>query len=368
MIVPDRQQESSYPGHNAVTALSQALCMAGANVKKCQLYEHLLQCFGSDEFSIRIPLPMVTVCQSGKAGPGKSNIIKEYLIVPRSDMLSSEAIAAASKIQDTMMKSIYAKNGISIKYLHDSGAMCPSYDKPEQGLDAIAEAVTQIGYEMGKDFFFIINSSAQECFDYEKGKYEVVSGLLKSPDDMVDYWVDICNRYESVVGIIDPLRCEEQVQWNKICASISDRCLIISERGYSRPGILRDEELDFTQFATSGLVMKFGGSNTASHIMECAKKMVRLNNVIVMAAGLHDSNDTTIIDVATACQARYVKIGPVYRGERIAKYNRLIDIENDLGERRAEWGSLIFPSIPPKPPTPPPELEENGEAATAENN
>lgn len=317
---------------------------------------------------MKVPQPVITLSQSGKASPGKSNIIKEYMIVSRPDMLSGEAVTAARKIQDTMLKTICSKSGIGIKSLHESGALCPTYDKPEQGLDAIAEAAGQAGYEMGKDFFFILNSSAQDCFDYEKGKYEVVSGMLKGPDDMADYWLDLCSRYESIVGIIDPLRCEEQEQWNKICAAISDHCLIISEKGYSRPGILREEEPDFTKFATSGLIMKLEGSNTTAHIAECAKKMTDLNNVVIMAAGLRESNDTTIVDIATACQAHFLKMGPVCRGERIAKYNRLIDIENELGERRAEWDSLAFPSIPPKVPTPTPELEENGEAETANDN
>lgn len=304
---------------------------------------------------MKLPLPIITILQGGKSAPGKSNAIKEYMIVPREDMPLSEAITAVTKVQESITRSLSAKSGVNIKYLTDFGAICPTLDKPEQGLDLITDNVMQAGYEMGKDFFFILNVSAHEFFDYEKGKYEVMAGGQKASEDMADFWADICGRYPSIIGLIDPLRSEEKEPWNKICTAVSEKCLVICAKGYSRPSLLKNETLDYHQFATSGVVLRLEGSNTVSDVFECAKRMADHDNSIILATGQHDTNDTTIIDVAIACQARFIKFGAVARGERIVKYNRLVEIESELGERKAEWKPLEFPSIPPKPKTPTPE-------------
>lgn len=362
-IVPDKIKEKDHPGCSAISALSQAISSVGASVTKYSLFDHLINCYGGDEYSIKLPLPMISLAQSGKAALGKNNCIKEYMIVPRQDLPLSEAITTAAKVHEAITKSLYAKGGVTVKNLSDFGALCPVYDKPEQGLDMIADAVSNLGFEMGKDFFFVLNCSAHECFDYEKGKYEVITGMLKSADDMADFWADLCSRYHSIIGLIDPLRSEEKVQWNSICSAISERCLVIAEKAYSRPGLLKNETLDFFEFATSGMVMKLEGANTISHIVECAKKMSDINNTVILADGQHTTNDTMIIDVAIASQARFVKLGAPVRGERVAKYNRLLELDAELGERRSEWPVLKFPKIPPKVPTPSP-TPDGGEHAS----
>lgn len=357
-IVPEKVKDKNHPGSTAISAVSQALSLAGAAVARESVFDHLISCCGGDNYSIKLPLPLITLIQSGKAALGKNNCVKEYMIVPRPDMPMYEAVSAATKMHEFMLKSMYAKGGVGVKNLSDVGALCPTLDKPEQGLDMIAEAATQLGLQMGTDFFFVLNSSAHECFDYDKGKYDVITGMLKSADDMPDFWTDICNRYPTIIGLIDPMRCEEKSQWNSICSAISGCCLVIADKAYNRPGLLKDESLDFYDFATSGIVLKLDGANTITHIVKCSKKMSDMNNTVVLSDGQHATNDTTIIDVAIACQARFIKLGAPARGERVVKYNRLIELEAELGERRAEWPTLQFPSIPPKAPTPAPDEAE----------
>ena len=357
-VIPDKIVEKDHPGSSAIAAISHALSVVGASVAKSTVFDHLINCYGGDDYCIKLPLPLVTLVQSGKAALGKSSCVKEYMITPRPDMPTSEAISTMAKIHESLLKAVYSKGGVSAKNLSDSGAICPVYDKPEQGLDAIADAVNSCGFDIGKDFFFVLNASAHECFDYEKGKYEVITGMLKSPDDMPDFWADITGRYPSIIGLIDPIRCEENLQWNKICSLISSRCLVIAGKAYNRPGLLKDEALDFHEFATTGVVMKADGANTITHIVECSKKMLDLSNTIILADGLHTTNNTLLIDIAIASQARFIKMGAPVRGERIVKYNRLVELDAELGERRGQWSPLKFPAIPPKAPTPTPTPEK----------
>ena len=304
----------------------------------------------------------MTIAQSGKAAIGKSNCVKEYMIVPRPDMSIEEAVGVGVKTHDLMIKAAYTKGGVTAKNVSDFGAVCPVFDKPEQAFDMISDIITQQGFEMGKDFYFVLNASAQEYFDYEKGKYEVITGTAKSGDDMADYWADIVNRYPAIIGIIDPVRGEETVQWNKICSSVSENCLVIADKAYDRPGLLKEQELNFFEFATSGVVLRLDGCTTITQVVECAKKMSDMKNTVIIASGQHDSNDTTIVDVAVASQARFIKLGAPSRGERIAKYNRLIELERTVAEKKTEWKDLEFPIIPPKPPTPTPEPETANES------
>ncbi|XP_067938081.1 enolase 4-like [Watersipora subatra] len=362
-IVPDRPKEKAYPGSSAVTALSQSLCQASASLSSLSVYDHLISCFGGDDYSITLPLPMITLAQSGKAALGKCNCIKEFMIVPRSDMPMQDAVAAAAKFQESMVKAAFSKGGIIAKNLNDFGAVCPVLDKPEQGLDMVTDIVAQHGFEMGKDFFFILNAAAQEFFDYEKGKYELTTGALKASEDMADFWADLCTRYPAIVGIIEPVRGEEMEQWNKVCSSVSDHCLVIADRSYERPGLLKERELNFAEFATSGVVLRLSGCTTISQVVECSKKLIDLNNTVILAEGQHETNDATLVDVAIACRARFIKLGAPSRGERVSKYNRLIDLDGELGERRAQWKDLEFPTIPPKLPTPLPETDETGDNA-----
>lgn len=356
--MPDKLKEVLYPGSSSVTALSQAFCTASAVLAGTSVFDHLIQSSGGDDYSICLPLPVITILQSGKAALGKSNCVKEFMVVPSPSMKFSEAIPAVIKLHGALMKLLCAKGGVTAKNVNDFGALCPALDKPEQGLDMIIEALSQQGLEMGKDFFFILNSSAHDYFDYEKGKYEVITGALKASEDMADFWTDLCNRYPSIIGIIDPVRPEEAASWNKVCSEISDRCLIITEKGYDRPGLLKNQTLDFHQFATSGLVMRLTGCNTVTHITECAKKMIDCGNTVMLAGGENESNSTLLVDVAIASKARFIKLGAPARGERIAKFNRLLELEEELGERRTQWGTLEFPVIPPKLPTPSP-TDEN---------
>ena len=354
VIVPDAPREKLCAGAHALCSLSKAVCSAGVKLSSLKPFEHLLSAYGGDEYSIRLPTPLISLIQSGKAAPGKNNCVKEFLIVSRPDMPLEEAVSRASAMQESLIKTLLIKTGVGIKNVSDTGSVCPLLDKPEQALEMIAEAATQNGLEMGKDFSIVLNASAQECFDYEKGKYEVMTGVLKAPEDMAEFWQDLVTRYPVIIGLIDPVRPEERAAWNRICELVSSRCLIITDRGYSRPALLAKQELDFFDFATSGFTARLEGAASISDIVAVSKKMADADNVMVMACGQHETEDGCVVEAAIAARARFLKIGALSRGERISKYNKLIGYERELGERLAFWPELTFPNIPPRLPTPDP--------------
>lgn len=366
VYVPDEPKERLLCGSNAFTSVSQAICCAAAQVKKIELYEHIA-CLrhGKLPEKMSIPLPMVTIMQSGRAAPGKLNCVKEFMVIPKHDMPLKKSIAYIQQIYNYVAKQFFAKGGTATKLVNDIGAMCPTFDKPEQGLDLLQEAITNCGLTAGEDFFIGLNCAGPEMFDYEKGKYEVIVGIAKVADDLVEFWCDLLNRYPSIIAMIDPMRKQEEEHWMRLCDRISDRCLVIGSRAYHRPGLLKDEELT-DKFKSSGITFKLEQTNTVSDILTCVKKMEEADNEIVMSSCQGETTDTFLADFAVGVNARFIKVGAPVRGERTAQINRLLQIEEQL-EMKGKLkplGPNAFPHIAP-PPLPEPE-EGEAEAQTEE--
>ncbi|XP_052101898.1 enolase 4-like isoform X1 [Mytilus californianus] len=381
VYVPDEPKEKLICGSNAFTAISQATCCAAAQVKHIDIYEHVA-CLRHGEIpeKFSVPLPMVTIIQSGRAAPGKLNCVKEFMVIPKHDMPLKKSMTYIQQIYNYVAKQFFAKGGTATKLVNDIGAMCPTFDKAEQGLDLLQEAITNCGLTVGEDFFIGLNCAGPEMFDYdpvpmagksdkvanfpgqdmhkEKGKYEVMVGIAKVADDLVEFWCDLLTRYPSIIAIIDPMRKQEEEHWMRLCDKISDRCLVIGSRAYHRPGLLKDEELT-DNFKSSGIAFKLEQLNTVSDILTCVKKMEEDDNQIVMSSCQGETTDTFLADFAVGVNARFIKVGAPVRGERTVQINRLLQIEEQL-EMKDKLKPLepnAFPHIAP-PPLPEPEEGE----------
>lgn len=365
VVVPDEPKEKLLPGAESVCVASRAACTAASAVREVPLYQHIATLrFGEIPKDMRVSIPMVTIIQSGRSAPGKLNCVKEFMVVPKPGMPIADSLKYCQKIYNYVAKTLVTKSGVAAQYGNDIGALCPSYDKPEQGLDILQDAITSLELTPGEDFFIALNLAGKEIFDYEKGKYEVMGGQPKVPEDLVEFWVELLGRYPSIIAIIDPMRKQEKEHWMRLCDRVSDKCYVIGNHTYPRPGLLLEEELT-EEFKTSGTVLKLDQINTITDILECAKKMEDAENQIVLTTCHGETTDTFLADMAVGMNARFLKIGAPVRGERIALFNRLIQIENQLKleGRLAFHGENVFPHIVPPPL---PETEEGEEAQEEE--
>ncbi|KAK2167327.1 hypothetical protein LSH36_29g02078 [Paralvinella palmiformis] len=316
VVVPDEPHEKFVAGSATVCALSQAIAAAGAIVRGIELYKHIASCrYEKIPKTFCLPLPMVTILMSGKLAPGKLNCVKEYMIIPKPGMPLREVVSRA---------------------VNDQGALWTTFDRPEQGLDLIQEAMTQLELTPGEHFHIALNCAGHEIFDYDKGKYEVLVGQQKGAEDLADFWSDILDKYPSVIALIDPMRKEEKEAWMHLCEVLSEKCLVIGDEVHHRPGLLKDEDLP-NDFKTS----------------EADKQ-------IIIGTSDGETTDSFAVDLAIGCGARFLKLGAPCRGERISKLNHLLQIESELetlGVLRTP-AEHTFPII--KPPTPPPEENEGG--------
>ncbi|XP_064630130.1 enolase 4-like isoform X2 [Lineus longissimus] len=366
VIIPEEPLEKLYPGCNAVAAVSTCVCLAGAAVKRVQLYEHIVSLRRTESTEkYRLPLPMVTILQSGKVALGKQNCVKEYMVVPKPGVMTmKESVKNIRNIYNTVQKNLSAKAGAGLRNVSDSGAICPTFDRPEQGMDLIQDAWRELNFIDG-EFNIVLNLAGHEIFDYEKGKYEPVTGQQKMADDMVDFWVEILNRYPSVIGIIDPIRKQDKEQWMKICEKVSERCLIIGDYVFHRPGLLKDDELP-VDFQTSAIIVRMESMTSVSHLIELTKKMQEAQNEVILASSLGESPDMFLTDLAVGLGAKFLKMGAPCRGERVNKLNRLVEIEECLleADQLDQWGVQTFPKL--ELPAPPSEDDQVSEGATDE--
>ncbi|CAD5118979.1 DgyrCDS7642 [Dimorphilus gyrociliatus] len=372
VIIPDEPKDKLIPGYESGCIVSKSVCKAGSFVKNCELYEYIGSLTGKDQF--KIPLPMFTIFYSGRAAPGKQNYVKEYMIIPSPTKTLSQAVKESVQIYNTIGDILASKAAasdkggkkqnsiinegpyITSKLVNDTGAFCTPLDRIEQGLDLIQDAMKHLNLESGTDFYFALNLSGQEVFDYEKGKYEIVAGIQKTGDDLADVLNDILNKYPGVIALIDPVRKEEKQAWQKISEKISPRCYI--GRNVNTRHFFND--IPNPELPISASVLKLETS-TISHITSVISHSDANEIVTIMQSSQGESEDSFISDLAVANDCKFIHVGAPCRGERLSKVNRLLRIEQLLGDKALKWPeNFEFPYLP-IPQVEEPEEEEKVE-------
>lgn len=328
-IIPEEPREEFVQGAELVCAVSQAVCAAGASTRGVPLYEHISSLYHAESCQLRMPLPMVTIMQSGRAALGKLNCVKEFMVIPSPGLSYTQSLDYITGIYNYVEKSLSSKGGVGLKAVNELGALLPVFERPEQGLDLLQEAITAANLTPGEDIHIALNAAGHEMFDFEKGKYEVATGQLKTTDDLVDYWVELMSRYPSILVIIDPMRKQDREQWMRLCDRITDRCFVAGERIYNRPGLLRYEELPETRM-TGATVLAMENLTSVSDIFACAKMMEGAGNQIILTARAGETQDDFLADLAVGMNIRFLKLGAPNRSERVSKFNRLLQIEAEL--------------------------------------
>ncbi|XP_033632663.1 enolase 4-like [Asterias rubens] len=355
MVVAEEPKEKLLPGCNAACAVSQAVAIAASKLRKIEPFQHVASLTSAQEQQeVELPLLMVNLLNSGKAYPGKQNLIKELLIIPKPGKTVKESLKQLTAIQLQVSKLVFPKQGVAGSYVNDLGGYCPQFDRPEQLLDLAQEAMTALELTPGEDVFIGINCAAQEFFDMDKGKYEMVQGMLKLADDMIEVYADLINRYPAIIALIDPFKKQDVVQWSKLCERFSEQCFIIGDQAYPRAERMTLEGLGGLR--STAVSLKLQQMTTISNIIDAAKCAQDNDSVVMLTSVLGESPDSFLADLAVGIGARFVKFGAINRGERIAKFNRLLEIEDILSSldrirTREEFG---FPVIkPPEPEIPP---------------
>ncbi|XP_059179895.1 enolase 4 isoform X5 [Centropristis striata] len=323
---PSEPPEPVLPGSSAIGSLSLAVAKTGATIQGLPLYKYIAaQKNGQPPMQFHIPVSLVTLLSCGKTSPGKLSLLEEVILIPKTGQRVKQIITMTLQLQKEMMRIINTstKAGVTQVVLCNNGAPAMTYERPEQPLDLITEACTNLGLALGAEIHLAVNCAAPELMDFSKGKYEVATGVLKSPDELVDMYQTLISKYPAVVALIDPFRREDIDQWEKLSNVIGDSCSLLSDITYNSkapplPGV-------------RGHILKHINETTVSDLICITSE--HQGSVLMGTTCSEPCSDDSLSDIAVGLGLHYVKLGGLSGAERMTKYNRLISIEEELAQQ-----------------------------------
>ncbi|NWT56287.1 ENO4 Enolase, partial [Erythrocercus mccallii] len=353
-IPPAEPAEPVLCGSLAIGGTSLAVAKAAATIRHVPLYLYtaLLKHNQESPKEMTLPLPMVTLLNCEKNSPTKLKLVKEVMLIPPVELSFKQGIERVLDIQKEMTRLFESpgkmpglqtdsKKGKAQKALPPTskgishlGCLRTGYDSLEQLLLQMQTACNNIGLELGTDMYLALNCAAHELMDYDKEKYEILTGTFKSPDEMVTMYVEMINKFPFIIALIDPLRKEDREQWSSICCALGSKCYLIAEDAATQISKLKtDQNINIAM--CSGVVLKYINQTKVSDLIELTGILDGQRHITILGSPDGESSDESLVDLAVGLGARFLKLGGLARGERVAKYNRLLAIEEELAANGA---------------------------------
>ncbi|CAD7686521.1 unnamed protein product [Nyctereutes procyonoides] len=346
-ILPPEPAEPVLSGSMAIGAVSLAVAKTSAILGNNPLYLNIALLKQQEQpAKLTVPLLMVSLVSCGKASPGKLNLMKELMCIPHPGLTAKQGVEMLLEIQKHINKTIEmtpppktetrkghngSKRGqqpITGKMSH-LGCLTINYDTIEQPLLLIQGICANLGLDMGTNLHLAINCAAHELMDYNKGKYEVMTGIHKNTAEMLDLYVDLINKFPSIIALIDPFRKEDSEQWESIYNTLGSRCYIIAGAASKSISQLLEGGNNSTP-KSSGVIIKHTNQTTVSDLVEVTSLLDSKQHITVFGSTEGESSDDSLVDLAIGLGVRFIKLGGLSRGERVTKYNRLFTIEEEL--------------------------------------
>ena len=331
MIKLDGTKTKSKLGANAILGVSLATAHAAANALDQPLYKYL----GGPNAKV-LPVPLMNIMNGGAHSDAPIDF-QEFMIVPKNFNTFSEALRAGAEVFHALKKVLKSK-GLATA-VGDEGGFAPKLASTTDALDAISEAIKAAGYKLGKDIFFALDVAASEFYDKKSNKYvfKKSDGRQFTGDEFVSYYKDLVAKYP-IISIEDGCDENDWATWKKLTDTLGDTTqlvgddLFVTNVDFLRKGIE-------TGTANSILVKvnQIGSLTETLDAIQLAQKN-RYTAIISHRSG--ETEDVTIADIAVATNAGQIKTGSASRTDRIAKYNQLLRIEEELGSTGIYAGRL----------------------------
>lgn len=325
MIEIDGTTNKSNLGANAILGVSMAVAKAGAKITGLELYEYLRKIYDSKQKSFKIPTPVVNVINGGKHG-GTNIDIQEFWLVPFKAEKFSEKLQQASEIFHKL-GSLLQASGMDTD-LGNEGGYSPYVKSHEQVFDLISQAVANSGYALNKDIVFGIDAGASVFYDEEAKLYTLdLENKKLDEGEMMDLYMNWMNTYPLKL-IEDPFGEESWNTWQHFNTDsyIKDNDIkIIGDDLFVTNKKRLQKGIDMN--VANSILIKPNQIGTLSETIETVKLAQKNNYKVIVSHRSGETSDTTIADLAVAVGSDYIKTGSTARGERVAKYNRLLSIE-----------------------------------------
>ncbi|MFI5623864.1 phosphopyruvate hydratase [Nocardioides sp. NPDC051685] len=329
MIEADATPNKAKAGANAILGVSLAVAKAAADSAGLSLFRYV----GGPNAHV-LPVPMLNILNGGSHAD--SNVdIQEFMIAPIGAPTFAEALRTGAEVYHAL-KSVLKEKGLATG-LGDEGGFAPNLESNRAALDLIAEAIGKAGYELGKDVVLALDVAASEF--YEDGAY-LFEGAKKTAEEMTAYYEELVAAYP-IVSIEDPLDEEDWDGWKAITDAIGDKTQLVGDDLF----VTNVERLARGIEGGQGnaLLVKVNQIGTLTETLDAVDMAHRAGFKTMMSHRSGETEDTTIADLAVAVGSGQIKTGAPARSERVAKYNQLLRIEDELGDSARYAGASAFP-------------------------
>lgn len=329
MIEADGTDNKANLGANAILAVSLAAAKAAARAKGVPLYAHIADVNGTaGQFTM--PVPMMNILNGGEHADNNVDI-QEFMVQPVSAPTFAEGLRMGAEIFHSLKK-VLKSRGLNTA-VGDEGGFAPNLASNEEALAVIAEAVADAGYELDRDVTLALDCAASEF--YRDGQYDLSGeGKVFDSNGFADYLAELVARYP-IISIEDGLDESDWDGWKVLTGKIGDKCQLVGDDLFvTNTRILRE---GIEKGVGNSILIKFNQIGSLTETLDAISMAKEAGYTAVISHRSGETEDTTIADLAVATAAGQIKTGSLCRSDRVAKYNRLLRIEAELGSDRAPY-------------------------------
>jgi enolase len=333
MIEMDGTPNKAKLGANAILGVSMAVAKAAAEASGLPLYKYL-----GGPAAKTLPVPMMNILNGGKHADNNVDF-QEFMIQPWGFNKFSDGLRAGVEIYHALKKVLH-KNKMSTA-VGDEGGFAPDLKDNEDALKVIAEAVDAAGYKLGKQIFIALDPAASELWDKDKKGYKFFKSnpdkILKS-EEMVDYWAKWCEKYP-IRSLEDGLAENDWAGWKMLTDRVGDKVQLVGDDLFVTNS--KFLERGISSKTANAILVKVNQIGTLSETFDAVNLAIRNGYSAVLSHRSGETEDATIADIAVATNCGQIKTGAPARSDRVAKYNQLLRIEEQLGDN-AEYGGKFW--------------------------
>lgn len=332
LIDLDGTENKARLGANAILGVSLAVAKAAASEANMSLFKYV---GGAGAYTM--PVPMMNILNGGEHADNLIDI-QEFMVMPFGATSFSEGLRMGTEIFHHLKKVLKDK-GLSTN-VGDEGGFAPNLGSNEEAIELVIEAIKKAGYKPGEDVWIALDAASSEFYDKKKKKYIFSStGKEMSSKELVDFWVDWCEKYP-IVSIEDGLDEDDWDGWKMLTDAIGDKVQLVGDDLFVTNSKRLQQGLD--QGVANSILVKVNQIGTLSETIEAVQLATRNGYTSVMSHRSGETEDNTIADLAVALGCGQIKTGSASRSDRMAKYNQLIRIEEELGDQAYYPGMDFF--------------------------
>ena len=321
MIHLDGSPNKSNLGANAILGVSMACAKAAASELGRPLYSYL-----GGVNATTLPVPMMNILNGGSHADNKIDI-QEFMVMPFGASSFSEALRMGTEVFHHL-KSVLKQNGMSTN-VGDEGGFAPALGSNEEAIEVVLKAIESAGYRPGEDIWIALDAASSEFYDKKSGKYTFEStGDVMDSNDLVSFWTDWVKKYP-IISIEDGLDEDDWNGWKLLTEKVGDKCQLVGDDLFVTNTKRLQKGID--EDTANSILIKVNQIGSLSETIDAVNLASKNGYTSVMSHRSGETEDNTIADLAVALNTGQIKTGSASRSDRMAKYNQLLRIEEQLG-------------------------------------